>query len=72
MKAIDVNVLNNAISQKLSSVQLIQDVDTQVNLYNNVMTEALNTLAPIIEKHIQMHSTFPWHNVDLKNVKKLC
>ena len=28
LKAIDVDILNNTISQKLSSVQLIQDVDT--------------------------------------------
>ena len=71
MKAIDVDVQNNTISQKLSSVQLIQDVDTQVNLYNNVMTEALDTLAPIVEKRIQMRTTFPKYNVVLKNAKKL-
>ena len=72
LKAIDVDVLNTTLSQKLSSVQLIQDVDTQVNLYNNIMTEALDTLAPIVEKRIQMRTTFPWYNVDLKNAKKLC
>ena len=72
MKAIDVDVLNNTISQKLSSVQLIQDIDTQVNLYSNVMTEALDTLAPIVKKRIQMRITFAWYNVDLKNAKKLC
>ena len=59
LKAIDVDVQNYTISQKLSSVQLIQDVDTQVNLYNNVMTEALDSLAPIVEKRIQMRTTFP-------------
>ena len=31
LKVIDVDVLNNTTSQKLSSVQLIQDVDKQVN-----------------------------------------
>ena len=72
LKAIDVDVLNNSISQNLSSVRLIQDVDTQVNLYNNVMTEALDTLASIVEKRIQMRITFPWYNVDLKNAKNLC
>ena len=72
LKAIDVDVLNNTKSQKLSSIQLIQDVDTQVNLYNNVMTDALDTLALIVEKRIQLRTTFPWYNVDLKNAKKLC
>ena len=72
MKAIDIDVLNNTISQKLSSVQLIRDVDTQVNLFSNVMTEALDTLAPIVKKRIQMRTTFAWYNVDLKNAKKLC
>ena len=72
MKAIDVNVLNNPISQKLSSIQLIQDVDTRVNLHNNVMTEALDTLVPIVKKRIQMRTTFSWYNVDLKHAKKLC
>ena len=36
------------------------------------MTEALDTLAPIVEKRIQMRTTFPWYNVDLKNAMKLC
>ena len=36
------------------------------------MTEALDTLAPIAEKRIQMRTTFAWYNVDLKNAKKLC
>ena len=72
LKAIDVDVLNNTISQELSSVRLIQDVDTQVNLYNNVMTEALDTLALIVKKRIQVSTIFPWYNIGLKNAKKLC
>ena len=36
------------------------------------MTEALDALAPIVKKQIQMRTTFPWYNVDLKNAKKLC
>ena len=50
LKAIAIDVLNNIVSEKLSSVQLIQDVNAQVNLYNNVMTDALHTLAPIVDR----------------------
>ena len=35
------------------------------------MTDALDTLALIIEKRIRMCTT-SWFNADLKNVKKLC
>ena len=72
MKVIDIDVLNNTISEKLSFVQLIQDVDVQVNLYNNAMTDVLDTVAPTVGKSIQMHTTYPWYNADLKNGKKLC
>ena len=36
------------------------------------MIEALNTLAPIAKKRIQMRTTFPWCSADLKNAKKIC
>ena len=42
-----------------------------VNLYNNIMTDALDTLAPIVEKRIQTCPTFSLYNADLKNAKKL-
>ena len=36
------------------------------------MTETLDTLGSIVEKRIQMRTTFFGDNVDLKNAKKLC
>ena len=36
------------------------------------MTDALDTLAFIVEKRVQMRTTFSWYNADPKNAKKLC
>ena len=72
IKSIDLDELNHLLSEKLQAAPIFLDINSQVSFCNYVFLDALNTVAPLIKKQIQLRLSFSWYSMDLKNSKKLC
>ena len=72
IKSINLDELNHLLYEKFQVPPIFCDIDSQVSFCSNVLLGSLDMVAPLTEKQIQLHPSFPWYSTELKKSKKLC
>ncbi len=69
IKDIDTVAFVNDVSQRIKDIDLDQNLQSLVDIYNDTLTNVLDKHAPLQTKEITMRENTPWTNEEIKPLK---